>query len=110
MQTAAEGKRGEEALQAMGTAYLELLAQDPRRLQLQLHMYAACDDPDVREVARAGYGDLVEYAERASGASAQRVSGFFAKGMLINVIAAMGLRESGLPWAERLVAGCREQA
>jgi AcrR family transcriptional regulator len=108
MQAAAAGKQGEEALKAMGAAYLELLAGDPRRLQLQLHMYAACDDAEVREAARAGYGELVEFVERASGAPRDRVSRFFAKGMLINVIAAMDLKQAGLDWADRLVDGCRE--
>jgi AcrR family transcriptional regulator len=108
MQRAAEGRQGEDALAAMGEAYLELLAEDPRRLQLQLHMYAACDDADVRAVTREGYGELVAFAERASGAPAGRISRFFAKGMLINVVAAMELGNSRLGWAQRLLAGCRE--
>jgi hypothetical protein len=107
--SAAAGKRGEEALAAMGKAYMELLAADPRRLMLQLHMYAACDDPQIREVARRGYRELVEFTERASGASRARVARFFAKGMLINVIAAMGLAESTAGWAQRLLHGCREE-
>ena len=105
----AVGKQGEAALEAMGHAYMGLLADDPRRLMLQMHMYAACDDADVCEVARAGYGALVEFVERASGAEAARVSRFFAKGMLINVIAAMGLSEAPEGWAQRLIAGCKEE-
>src|SRR5215218_2503900 len=46
---AAEGKSGEVALSAMGKAYMELLA-DRQRLLLQMQSYAACDDPDVRDV------------------------------------------------------------
>src|SRR5438132_8274425 len=44
-QAAAEGKRGEEALEAMGTAYRELLLADRIRLRAQMQAYAACDDP-----------------------------------------------------------------
>ena len=55
---------------------------------------------------RAGYGDLVAYAERVSGLPPEQVSGFFAHGMLLNTIASMGLQAGGEPWAERLLEGC----
>jgi AcrR family transcriptional regulator len=105
---AAAGKREEDALHAMGEAYLTLLQEDSRRLRLQMHMYAACDDPEVRAVAQAGYGELHGLATRLSGASRARVSRFFAKGMLLNVLASMGVRDSDLPWAQSLLQGCRE--
>src|SRR3954454_7725145 len=63
-QRAAEGKRGKEALEAMGNAYVERLLTDRKRLQLQMQAYAACDDPEICAVVRAGYGDLVSYVER----------------------------------------------
>ncbi len=103
---AAAGKTGEEALKSMGLSYRDLLA-DRNRLLLQLQAYAACDDPDVREVVRRGYGRLYELVERASGADADRISAFFAKGMLINVVAAMDLLGARQGWAKRLVDGCR---
>src|SRR3977135_190555 len=59
-QRAAEGKRGEEALHAMGEAYGELLT-DQTRLRGQMQAYAACGDPEIRDVVRAGYGDIVTY-------------------------------------------------
>jgi AcrR family transcriptional regulator len=108
MAVAAAGKSGEEALDAMGAAYIELLAADQRRLTLQMHMYAASDDPEIRTVAREGYGELVRFVEQASGASQGRVTRFFARGMLINVIAAMGVRDAGIDWADRLMQGCKE--
>src|SRR5437763_12386738 len=43
-QRAAEGLRGQEALSAMGTAYVEMLREDRLKLQAQLQAYAACDD------------------------------------------------------------------
>jgi AcrR family transcriptional regulator len=99
---------GEEALEAMGKAYVELL-QDRTQLQAQLQAYAAAaDDPDVRAVVRQGFGELLGYVEAATGEPPARLSRFLAKGMLLNVIAAMDLLESTEPWAVKLVEGCRE--
>ena len=106
MREAAVDKSGQDALDAMGAAYIDLLDDDPRRLMLQMHMYAACDDGDVREVARRGFGELVQFAERASGASKEQITRFFSMGMLINVVASMGLDKSRSGWAKRLLAGC----
>jgi len=106
MQAAAVGKTGEEALDAMGQAYMDLLDRDPRFLSLQMEMYAAADDPDVREVARNGYGALVEFVERVSGRPAEEITSFFACGMLLNVMASMGLDRNSTGWAGRLLAGC----
>src|SRR5438445_1094328 len=108
-QRAAEGKRGKEALDAMGKAYVERLLTDRKRLQLQMQAYAACDDEEVGEVVRQGYGDLVAYVERVSGLESKGVATFFAQGMLLNVFASMGLTVGEPePWAERLLAGCKE--
>jgi len=104
-QRAAEGKRGEEALDAMGNAYMELL-NDRTRLLAQMQAYASCDDPDIRTVVQAGYGDLVTYVERVADLPPDRISGFFAAGMLLNVIASMGLQSPKEPWAARLLEGC----
>ncbi len=109
-QRAAEGKRGEEALHAIGTAYVEELLSDRTRLQAQMQAYAACDDPDVCEVVRAGYGDLVAYVERVAGVAPEEITRFFAYGMLLNVIAAMDLKDSTEGWAQRLLEGCRKSA
>jgi AcrR family transcriptional regulator len=106
-QRAAEGKRGEEALKAMGEAYRTLL-EDRTRLRAQMQSYAACDDPEIRAVVRACYGDIVTYVERVSGADRATVSSWFAKGMLMNVMASMDLLNLDEPWAERLIAGCVE--
>src|SRR5919198_2168927 len=108
-QRAAEGKRGADALAAMGEAYGQLLAENPARLRGQMQAYAACDDRDIREVVRNGFGDLHAYVERVSGLPPAQVSMFFARGMLFNVVASMGLHEGHEPWAERLIAGCNER-
>jgi AcrR family transcriptional regulator len=108
-QRAAEGKRGEPALKAMGTAYTDQLLPDRTRLQAQMQAYAACDDPEVREVVRNGFGDLVAYAERVSGQPAEEITRFFAIGMLLNVIAAMDVHAGEEPWADRLLSGCKSE-
>ena len=104
---AAEGKRGEEALKAMGESYMGLLT-DRSRLMAQMQAYASCDDPEIRAVVRDGYGDLFSWIERVSGVSPAELSRFFGQGMLLNVVAAMDLLNSDEPWAQRLVEGCRE--
>src|SRR5919204_5729096 len=109
-QRAAEGKRGEDALHAMGHVYVDELIADRTRLKAQLEAYAACDDPEICDIVRAGYGDLVTYVERVSGLPPAEVSRFFATGKLIHVMAAMNLKDSGEEWAERLLEGCKEEA
>ena len=89
-QEAAEGKTGAEAKQAMGEAYEELLA-DREMLLGQLQMYAACSDPEIRDVTRAGFAELFRYVEQVTGGSVSEVRDFFAMGMLMNVAAAMDL-------------------
>jgi AcrR family transcriptional regulator len=105
MQRAAEGKRGEEALAAIGAAYGELLQSDRIYLRAQMQAYAACEDAEIAAVVRAGYGDLVTYVERVSGAPTEEVAQFFANGMLLNVLASMD--SLGEAWGARLVEGCK---
>ena len=92
----------------MGHAYGELIRSNPNRLRAQMQTYAACDDPDVCEVARRGFGSLVEAVERASGVDADTLSQFFARGMLINVVASMDLLDADEPWAKKVLRFCEE--
>ena len=108
MQGAAEGKRGHEALDAIGLAYGELLDNDRTYLRAQMQAYAACDDADICAIVQHGYGDLVTYVERVSGESPEVVASFFAKGMLMNVLSSMRMNNPTEPWAVRLLAGCKE--
>ena len=102
---AAGERRGEEALDAMGQAYLAMVTTDRTRLLAQMEGYAACDDPDVRDAMRAGYGKLHLFVETISGADEATVARWFAGGMLLNVVAAMDLWGSHEPWARRLLEG-----
>lgn len=88
---AAAERTGEEALQEMGRVYKSLL-DDKATLQLQLQMWAAaCDDDEIRTVARERVTALWRQVVRLSGADDQRVMQFMAAGMLLNVMAAMDL-------------------
>jgi AcrR family transcriptional regulator len=105
-QQAAEGKRGEDALHAIGQAYQKQLEEDRMRLRAQMQAYAACDDPEIRAVVRAGYGDLVAYVRRVSGADWPTVWSFFSTGMLLNVLASMHVDDEPDQWMTELLSGC----
>jgi AcrR family transcriptional regulator len=109
MRTAAGGKVGEQVLEAIGRAYTDRLANDPASLRLQMNAYANCDDPDVCAVVRRGYGRLVEFVAQASGVGDVEITRFFSFGMLLNVVASMGLLEANEPWAARLLEGCKTE-
>ena len=64
---AAGDRRGEEALEAMGQAYVAMVTGDRTRLLAQMQAYAACDDPEVREAIRSGFGSLHLFVETVSG-------------------------------------------
>ena len=109
-QRAAEGKRGEEALKAIGQAYMaEMLTGDRVRLRAQMQAYVACDDPEICDVVRAGYGDLVAYARRVSDADWPIVWNFFATGMLLNVLASMHVDDEPEQWMQELLSGCGKE-
>jgi AcrR family transcriptional regulator len=106
-QEAAEGKTGEDALQAMGKAYGAMITSNPDRLRAQLQAYIACEDPEIAAVVHRGFGDIVDHVGRASGVDPARLSRFFARGMLINVLAAMDVLDPEQLWAKLLVEGCK---
>ena len=97
--------RGEDALEAMGAAYAAMVTEDRTRLLAQLQAYAACDDPDVRDAMRAGFGSLHLFVETVSGLDSEAVTRWFGAGMLLNVLAAMDIWGSREPWATRLLEG-----
>jgi AcrR family transcriptional regulator len=97
----------EDALEAMGRAYKELLVADRDYLMLQHQSYAACDDEVVRALVRRRYAELVELAGELSGAGTaddgqDRLDDFFRHGMALNVAAALGVEDlsSGCAWVQ----------
>jgi AcrR family transcriptional regulator len=94
---------GEEVLPAIALAYAELVS-DPDVLLVQLHSFAAAvTDPAVRDAVRDGFARLYELVSRESMAGDDLVQAWFAQGMLINVLFAMGATEVGEPWAGALL-------
>jgi AcrR family transcriptional regulator len=88
---AARGADGpEERLRRMGEAYLRLL-EDRDEILAQMQAHAAAGDPALREPVRKEFMQLMDEVERISGAPRDDVVGFFAKGMLLNVAAALDL-------------------
>ena len=102
----AEGKRGEEALRAIGQACLDEALTEPTRLVGQMHAYGACSDPDIREVVRAGYGDLVACAERLSGLPPKRISSFFAAAMMLSLLTTLHVQAGSEDRAAMLLEEC----
>lgn len=84
-------------LASLGLAYHQLL-RDRSLLRLQLHAYAACDDPEVRAYVRRRYSELVHLVARLSGMPPEYLADFFAQGMLLNVAAAMDLVDPDVAW------------
>jgi len=106
-QRAAEGLRGQEALHAIGQEYMNALQTDKLSLRAQMQAYAAAgDDAEIRAAVRAGYGDLVAYVRRVSGADWPEVWNFFAAGMFLNVLASMHVDDHPEPWMIDLLEGC----
>jgi len=105
---AAEADESGNPLEAMGKAYVELLA-DRELLLSQMQTYAACGDDEIRGVVRNRWGELYRTVESLSGAPAEEVRAFFATGMLLNVAAAIDLPEiagrKGAAWARRALGG-----
>jgi AcrR family transcriptional regulator len=97
-----DGLEGEEALEAMGTAYVELM-QDPELLQVQLHGFAAAPaDPDIARSCRRTFEVLAEVVRERTQVSDDELRQFFAMGMLINVMSAIDLLSLPDQWAQNL--------
>ena len=95
---AAAGRSGEEAMQAMGEAYKELLGERDLLL-VQLHGYAASEDDEVRRAARDGFRRLWNVVGELTGLPDHYVRAFFATGMLMNVMAAVDAEALDETWA-----------
>ena len=88
--SAATGETVEERLESMALAYLKLL-QDRDELALQLQLYAAAYDPEIRACVATRFAQLHELCQELSGADPARLRQFMAQGMLCNVAAALDI-------------------
>jgi len=90
----------EDAMHAMGMAYIELL-EDPDLLQVQLHGFvAAAADPDIAAACQDTFRRLWRLVDAATHAQPMVIREFFAQGMLCNVLAAIDLAAVDEPWAQ----------
>jgi AcrR family transcriptional regulator len=97
---AAEGLDGEDALHAMGGAYLELM-QDPDLLQVQMHGFAAATgDADIARSCRRTFEVLWHLVDERLGLDEELVRQFFATGMMISVMSAIDLLSIPDHWAQ----------
>ena len=102
---AIEGLDGEEAMHAMGRAYLELL-QDPEMLQVQMHGYAAAtSDPQIAAACRKTFEVLWHLVKDKLGLDEEMIQDFFANGMLISVMSAIDLLSVKESWAQSICPG-----
>ena len=107
-QRAAEGKRGEAALDAMGEAYMELL-DDRVRLRARCRPTPRATTPRSARSSANGYGDLVAYVGASPDCRRRRSSAFFAAGMLLNVIASMDVQEGAGAVGGAAARGLRQE-
>ncbi|MFF4444110.1 TetR/AcrR family transcriptional regulator [Streptomyces sp. NPDC001502] len=99
----ADGLTGVDALVAMGDRYRSLV-RDRLFLLIQLHGFAASDDPDIRAAVQTGFGRMWNAIQKNSGADDVTVKRFLALGMMLNDMAAMDLWNLDEPWAKACVA------
>jgi AcrR family transcriptional regulator len=93
---------GEDVLPAMGSAYVELIA-DRDVLLLQLHGHAASvTKPAVRKAMRASFTRLYELIKRETGESDAKIGRFFQMGMALNVLGSLDGFELDADWARAM--------
>jgi AcrR family transcriptional regulator len=106
-QQATNGKRGNDALQAIQAMHRWLSRHDRVTGMIQLQAFAACDDDDVRAVVATGYGRLVEFVVSVSDATPAELARFMAYGTQRRALAALQMTSGReVPkWAQLLNTG-----
>jgi AcrR family transcriptional regulator len=93
---------GTDPFETMGEAYSELL-DDRTMLLTQVHQHAAAAAlPEIAAASRAMFEKLYKLVADATGAGPEELHKFFATGMLLNVMAAIGATDDLGPWAATL--------
>jgi AcrR family transcriptional regulator len=105
---AAEGLKGEAALSAMAMAYSKLLV-DRDLLLMQMHAYAACDDAEIKATTRRCFRALWDRVAALAEVPEGELTDFFARGMLLNVVAAMDAIDIGESWVAACLRGPQDQ-
>ncbi|MEU0222734.1 TetR/AcrR family transcriptional regulator [Streptomyces sp. NPDC006284] len=101
---ASDGLHGEEALHAMAEAYMQLIADHPEKLQMQLQVYVAvaaaeaAGDHEFGKMVRKGWLELWDAVHLPLGGDVSETTTFMAYGMLINALAGMGFPPGHRIW------------
>lgn len=102
-----EAAEREPTLASLGQAYDDLLAQR-EVITLLLHGFTASADPAIGEPVRACFGRLYDLVKELTGASSEEARDFFAIGMLLTCLGAMGVvgpqPVAHKPWMEDLLS------
>ncbi len=99
---AAARAAGDDPVHAMGEAYAELIG-DRTLLLLQLHAHAAApQEPAIQAAMRDTFRRLHAIVAPEVEHDAERVTHFFATGMLMNVMTALDVLAVDEPWAQML--------
>ncbi|WP_242545997.1 TetR/AcrR family transcriptional regulator [Amycolatopsis sp. MtRt-6] len=101
MDRAAGDTSGVDSVAVMGRFYDRALA-DRTGLLVQLQAFAACGDPEVREVVREQMAGMWAAAAGHTGLPPVAVKSFVAYGMLLNVAAALDIDDVDAEWARGL--------
>lgn len=102
LRAAGQGLEGEEALSAMGSAYVQLM-QDPELLQVQMHGFAAATgDADIAAACRKTFEVLWHLVDERTDLPEEVVRQFFASGMMISVMSAIDLLSVPDRWAQSM--------
>lgn len=88
LEAAEAGADPEARLQAMGEAYLGLIA-DREDVLCQLQAYAAAGDPALREPVREEFLRVFEAVREAAGVSREEAAFFFAGGIFLAIATAL---------------------
>jgi AcrR family transcriptional regulator len=99
---ASHGLGRDDAMHAMGMAYVQLM-QDRDLLQVQMHAYAAAtSDPDIAAACRRVFEVLWFKVHEEFGFTPEMIQDFFANGMLMSVMSAIDLVSVNETWAQSI--------
>lgn len=101
---ASKGLEGEAAVHAMADAYMQVIAERPELLMMQMQMYVAVGaaeqegDREFGEAVRVGWMRLWDTVHVPLGADVEETTSFMAYGMLLNCLVAMGFPPEHRVW------------
>jgi len=106
-----EAAAREATLESLGQAYDELLAER-ELITVLLHGFAAAADPAIGPVVRECFGRIYRTVRDLTGANEEEARDFFAFGMLLTVLGAMGIAGPHAvppePWMSELLNGMKK--